>query len=115
MKVVSTYRFARVSPKKAIDVARAIQGLSTTAALDLLSYTPRKAAFFLQKVLKTAMADAKNNYDSSGDFFVKKALVNKGPSFRRFRPRARGSASPICKKTSHLSIVLEQTSSKSEN
>ena len=105
MDITSTYRFARISPKKVVDVARSIQGMSASSALSLLLATPRKAAFFLSKVLKTAIADAESNGMES-DLFVKKAFVGRGPVFRRFRPRARGSASAIKKSTSHISVVL---------
>lgn len=107
MEVKSTYKYARISPKKARDVARAIQGMPVSDALDALSYTPRKAAQLIGKTLKSAVANAENNHELIADeLTVKEATVGDGPTFKRFKPRARGSASAIRKRTSHLYIVL---------
>ncbi len=107
MEVRSLYRYARISPLKARDVAREIQGLPVSTALDVLTFTPRKAAFLIGKTLKSALANAENNHDLAVDtLVVKEAVVNSGPTFKRFKPRARGSAGPIRKRTSHITIVL---------
>lgn len=107
MEVKSTYKYARISPKKARDVARAIQGMPVSDALDALTYTPRKAAQLIGKTLKSAVANAENNHELIADeLTVKEATVGDGPTFKRFKPRARGSASAIRKRTSHLYIVL---------
>lgn len=107
MEVRSVYRYARISPKKARDVAREIQGLPVSDALDTLNFTPKKAAFLIGKTLKSAVANAENNHELSADsLHVKEANVCEGPSFRRFKPRARGSASAIKKRTSHIYIIL---------
>ena len=107
MDVTSTYKFARVSARKARDVTREIQGLPVSAALDILNFTPRKSAYLIGKTMKAALADAENNFELSLDgLFVKEATVGEGPTFKRFKPRARGSASPIRKRTSHIRIVL---------
>ena len=107
MEVKSTYKYARISPKKARDVARAIQGMPVSDALDALAYTPRKAAQLLSKTLKSAVANAENNHELiADDLTVKEATVGDAPTFKRFKPRARGSAGAIRKRTSHLYIVL---------
>jgi len=107
MDVTSTYKFARVSARKARDVAREIQGLPVSAALDLLNFTPRKSALLFGKTVKTALADAENNFELSVEgLYVKSAVVGEGPTFKRFKPRARGSAGAIRKRTSHLTVVL---------
>ncbi|MEX2581110.1 MAG: 50S ribosomal protein L22 [Verrucomicrobiales bacterium] len=107
MDVTSTYKFARISAQKARDVAREIQGLPVSAALDILNFTPRKAAHLFGKTMKTALADAENNFELSVDgLFVKSAVVGEGPTFKRFKPRARGSGAAILKRTSHLTVVL---------
>ncbi|MCB1233086.1 MAG: 50S ribosomal protein L22 [Verrucomicrobiae bacterium] len=107
MDVISTYKFARVSARKARDVAREIQGLPVSDALDILTFTPRKAAELIGKTMKAAMADAENNFELSVDsLIVKEATIGEGPTFRRYKPRARGSAAPIRKRTSHIRIVL---------
>ncbi len=107
MEVRSTHKYARISPKKARDVARAIQGMPVSEALDALAYTPRKAAQLIGKTLKSAVANAENNHELIADeLTVKEATVGDGPMFKRFKPRAKGSASAIRKRTSHLYIVL---------
>lgn len=107
MDVTSTYKYARISARKARDVAREIQGLPVSEALDILNFTPRKGAFLFGKTMKTALADAENNFELSVEgLYVKSAVVGEGPTFKRFKPRARGSAAPIRKRTSHLTVVL---------
>jgi large subunit ribosomal protein L22 len=107
MDVTSTYKFARISARKARDVAREIQGLPVSDALDILNFTPRKGAELFSKTMKTALADAENNFELSVDgLFVKSAVVGEGPTFKRFKARARGSAASIRKRTSHLTVVL---------
>jgi len=107
MEVRSTYRYARISPFKAREVTREIQGLPVSAALDLLAFTPKKAAFLINKTLKSAIANAENNANLKPDgLVVKEAVVGEGPTFKRIMARARGSASRILKRTSHIRIVL---------
>jgi len=107
MEVRSVYKYARISPKKARDVAREIQGLPVSDAIDTLNFTPKKAAFLIGKTLKSAVANAENNHDLAADsLHVKEANISEGPSSRRFKPRARGSASAIRKRTSHIYIIL---------
>src|ERR671924_2091752 len=107
MEVKSIYRYARISPFKAREVTREIQGLPVSAALDLLSFTPKKAAFLINKTLKSAIANAENNANLKPDgLVVKEATVGEGPTLKRIMARARGSASRILKRTSHIRIVL---------
>jgi large subunit ribosomal protein L22 len=107
MQVTSTYRFARISAFKAREVTREIQGHSASIALDLLTFSPKKAAVLVKKTLKSAIANAENNNDLRVDtLLVKEAVVGEGPTFKRFRARARGGASPLRKRTSHIRIVL---------
>jgi large subunit ribosomal protein L22 len=107
MEVRSIYKYARISAFKAREVTREIQGLPVSAALDLLSFTPKKAAFLVGKTLKSAVANAENNANLKADgLVVKEAVVGEGPTFKRIMARARGSASPVLKRTSHIRIVL---------
>lgn len=107
MDVKSTYKFARISARKARDVAREIQGLPVSDALDILNFTPRKGADLFLKTTKAALADAENNFELPLDgLYVKSAVVGEGPTFKRFKPRARGSASSIRKRTSHITVIL---------
>src|ERR1700751_107889 len=107
MEVRSTYKYARISPFKVREVTREIQGLPVSAALDVLAFTPKKAAFLIGKTLKSAIANAENNANLKPDgLVVKEAIVGEGPTFKRIMARARGSASRILKRTSHIRIVL---------
>ena len=107
MEVRSIYKYARISPFKAREVTREIQGLPVSAALDLLAFTPKKAAFLVGKTLKSAIANAENNANLKPDgLVVKEAVVGEGPTLKRIMARARGSASRIQKRTSHIRIVL---------
>ena len=107
MDVRSITKYARISPKKARDVAREIQGLPVSDALDALNYTPKKAAHLIGKTLRSAIANAEHNNELSADeLIIKEAVVTDGPTMKRFKPRARGSAGAIRKRSSHISITL---------
>ena len=107
METRSIYRFARISPFKAREVTREIQGLPVQQALDLLAYTPKKAAGLVAKTLKSAVANAENNHQARVEaLVVREAVVGEGPTFQRFIPKARGSAGPIRKRTSHIRIIV---------
>ena len=107
MEVRSIYRYARISAFKVREVTREIQGLPVSAALDILAFTPKKAAFLINKTLKSAVANAENNANLRVDgLVVKEAVVGEGPTMKRMMARARGSGSRILKRTSHISITL---------
>jgi large subunit ribosomal protein L22 len=107
MEVRSIYKYARISPFKVREITREIQGLPVSAALDVLAFTPKKAAFLIGKTLKSAVANAENNANLKVDgLVVKEAVVGEGPTFKRMMARARGSGSRILKRTSHIRIVL---------
>src|SRR5467141_3035006 len=107
MEVRSIYKYARISPFKVREVTREIQGLPVSAALDVLAFTPKKAAFLINKTLKSAIANAENNANLKADgLVVKEAVVGEGPTFKRMMTRARGSGSRVLKRTSHIRIVL---------
>ncbi|CAN5679869.1 hypothetical protein BH09VER1_BH09VER1_02810 [soil metagenome] len=107
MQVKSTYRFAKISAFKAREVTREIQGLPATDALDLLRFVPKKAAGMIHKTLTSAIANAENNNNLNvANLVVKEAVVGEGPTANRFQPKARGSAGPIRKRTSHIRIIL---------
>src|SRR5947199_6474000 len=107
MEVRSIYKYARITPFKVREVTREIQGLPVSAALDLLAFTPKKAAFLIGKTLNSAIANAENNANLKPDgLVVKEATVGEGPTLKRIMARARGSASRILKRTSHIRIVL---------
>jgi large subunit ribosomal protein L22 len=107
MEIRSIYKYARISPFKVREVTREIQGLPVSAALDILAFTPKKAAFLINKTLKSAIANAENNANLKADgLVVKEAVVGEGPTFKRMKTRARGSGARILKRTSHIRIVL---------
>src|SRR5919206_1488072 len=107
MQVSSTYKYAKISPFKAREVTREIQGLPVSAALDIVAYSPKKAAALVNKTLKSAVANAENNANLKVDgLVVKEAIVGEGPTMKRMMARARGSASRILKRSSHIRIVL---------
>lgn len=107
METRSIYRFARISPFKAREVTREIQGLPVQQALDLLAFTPKKAAGLVAKTLKSAVANAENNHQARVEaLVVREAVVGEGPTLQRFQPKARGSAGPIRKRTSHIRIIV---------
>jgi len=100
-------KFARMSPKKVREVARVLVGKPATFAVDMLKFTPRKSARILLKTLQSAIANAENNHNlSSASLFIEEAHVDDGPTMKRFRPAARGSAHPYKKRMSHVRIVL---------
>src|SRR5205807_5498089 len=107
MEVRSIYRYAKVSPFKVREVTREIQGLPVSAALDVVAYSPKKAATLVNKTLKSAVANAENNANLKVDgLVVKEAVVGEGPTMKRMMARARGSGSRILKRTSHIRIIL---------
>ncbi|MDR2980743.1 MAG: 50S ribosomal protein L22 [Puniceicoccales bacterium] len=112
MEVQAITKFARMTPQKVRDVARQIQGMPAEQAMDTLRFIPRKSARLLAKTLKSAMANAENNEKlSTKNLIVVSARVDQGPVIKRFRPSAKGSAHPIRKSTSHIRIVLGETTS----
>ncbi len=107
MQVRSTYRYAKMSAFKVREVTRAIQGLPVSAALDLVAFSPKKAAGLINKTLKSAVANAENNANLKVDgLVVKEATVGEGPTMKRMMTRARGSGSRILKRSSHIRIIL---------
>ena len=107
MQVRSTYRFARISAFKAREVTREIQGLPASDALNLLRFVPKKAASLVRKTLASAVANAENNNNLNlENLVIQEAVVGEGPTAKRFQPKARGSAGPIRKRTSHIKIIL---------
>ena len=107
MDVIAKTRFVRLAPSRALDMAHALQGLPVPKALEIVSFSERKAAFYLGKTLKSAIANAENNHQLSAEnLYVKEAAVDPGPVMKRYWPRSRGSASPVLKLTSHVRITL---------
>jgi large subunit ribosomal protein L22 len=107
METRATLKSARVSARKARLVARNVVGLEAAKALDILEFTPQKAAFILRQVLFSAISNSANNSSIDPDaLVVQEIIVNQGPSWKRFLPRAQGRASQIKKRTSHITVIL---------
>src|SRR5204862_7039802 len=107
MEVRATYKYAKISPFKAREIAREIQGLPVSAALDVVAYSPKKASALINKTLKSAVANAENNANLRVDgLVVKEATVGEGPTMKRMMTRARGSGSTVLKRSSHIRIML---------
>lgn len=110
MEIRALTKYSRVSPKKAREITRVIQGRNAAEAVELLKFIPRKSARLVSKTLKSAIANAENNANLVADsLLVKSAIVNEGPALKRFRPAARGSAHPYKKRMSHIQIVLSDS------
>lgn len=102
-------RYIRISSRKVKIVIDLIRGKSVKEALGILEYTPKAASEPVIKLLNSAIANAENNLNLNRDeLFVAEVYANQGPTLQRYRPRARGSASRIRKRTSHITIVLDQ-------
>jgi len=100
-------RHVRMAPSKARALVRKVSGLPVAEALKIVDFYPSKAGLMIGKTLKSAIANAKNNAKLEVDeLTVKKAVIDEGPRLKRFWPRARGGASPILKRTCHITIVL---------
>ena len=107
--VNATAKYVRVSPRKAGDAARLIRGKPVTEAKAILALTPRAAARMVGKVLDSAVANAENNHDlDAEDLYVVQAYANSGPTIKRFRARAMGRASRIRKRTSHITVCVDE-------
>ena len=102
-------KFVRLSPSKAKIVLDQIKGKDVLTAAGLLRYSPRYASEVIYKVLNSAVANAENNLGMDTDkLFVEEAFANQGPTMKRIRPESKGRAYRILKKTSHISIVLNE-------
>ena len=107
MDVTARLRYARLSPQKGRLVADQIRGLPVEDAVDLLRFSPRKAARILHKVLESAIANAEHNEGADIDeLTVKTVFVDQGPVHKRWKPRARGRVNRIKKPTSHVTVTV---------
>ena len=110
MEALAKHRFARTSAQKARLVADQIRGLPVDKALETLNYSPKKAAVLLKKVLDSAIANAEHNLGADIDELkVAKVYVDEGPIMKRIRPRAKGRADRILKRTSHITVVVSDS------
>lgn len=109
MEVTAKAKYVRMSPRKVRIVADLIRGLSLAKAFDQLDNTGKWAVKPIKKVLLAASASAEHDFELSKDnLYIKKIFIDEGPTLRRWKPRARGRATPIRKRTSHISIILDE-------
>lgn len=105
----ATLKYARISSRKVKIVADLIRGKDVDDALAIVKFTPKASSEIIEKLLKSAMANAENNHEMRHDkLYVAEIYSNQGPTLKRIRPAAKGSAVRIRKRTSHITIVLKE-------
>ena len=105
----ATLKYARISSRKVKIVADLIKGKDIDEAVAILKYTPKASSEMLEKLLKSAIANAENNHHMAHEkLYVADIYANQGPTLKRIRPAAKGSAVRIRKRTSHITIVLKE-------
>jgi large subunit ribosomal protein L22 len=102
------HRYARISPRKARLVTQLIAGRHVDQAFDLLKFTRKRASVLVDKVLRSAVANADEQEGDVRSLYVHEARVDEGPTIKRFRPKDRGRAHPINKRTSHIVIAVAE-------
>ncbi|MDR1489979.1 MAG: 50S ribosomal protein L22 [Desulfovibrio sp.] len=109
MESRATLKAVRLSPRKARLVAANVVGMDVSKALDILRFTPQKAAGVIRSVMYSALSNSSSNTSIDPDtLVVRRIIVNEGPSWKRFLPRAQGRASSIRKRTSHITVILAE-------
>lgn len=109
MEVKAISKTQRVTSRKARLVLDEIRGLNVDHAAAILNYLPNNAAKIIGKTLKSAVANATNNHQLDEEkLFISACYADEGVTMKRFRPRAKGSAAPIMKRTSHITIVVSE-------
>jgi len=109
MESRATARYIRVSPNKARQVADLVCGKDIDEAIGILRYTNKKSAPLINKVLKSAIANAEHNYDMDSDeLYVSEIMIDEGPTLKRMKPRAYGRADIRRHRTSHITVVLRE-------
>lgn len=107
MQVVAKHRYARISAQKGRLVANQIRGLQVEEALNVLSFSNKKGAVLIKKVLDSAIANAENNQGADIDELTVQAIcIDEGPTMKRIRARAKGRASRILKRSSHITVTV---------
>ena len=107
MESKAVAKYVRIAPRKVRVVMDLIRGKNVAEAFAILKFTPKAGAEVVEKVLRSAVANAENNFDMDVDkLYVKTAFADQGPTLKRIRPRAKGSASRILKRTSHITVIV---------
>jgi len=108
----ATHKFCRIAPRKARLILDLIRGRDVDDALALLKFSKKRAAVLVDKVVRSAVANAGEQEADTGALFVKEAWADPGPTMKRFQPKDRGKAYSIMKRTSHLVVTLDERGSK---
>jgi large subunit ribosomal protein L22 len=109
MEIKAMAKYVRVSPRKARLVMDQLRGKRVEEALSLLNFAPQKSAYLVKKLISSAVANAEENSEVDVDtLFIKRIYADEGPTLKRFQPRALGRASRIRKRTSHLTVILDE-------
>ncbi len=109
MEIRAKARFIRISPQKIRLIMGQVRGKKVEEALNLLSFAPQRGARILKKLLDSAVANAQQNADTDVDsLYIAKVYADEGPTLKRWRPRAQGRATRIRKRTSHLTVILDE-------
>ena len=109
MEAKAVAKYVRIAPRKVRVVMNLIRGKNVADAFAILKFTPKAGADVIEKVLKSAVANAENNFDMNVDkLFVASAYVDQGPTLKRIHPRSRGQAFSIFKRTSHVTVVVAE-------
>ena len=109
MEARAYLKYARISPRKVQIVLDLIRNKPVGVAMAILKHTPKAASESLEKLLKSAIANAENNHDMDvSKLYVSQCFVSPGPTLKRIRPRAQGRAFQILKRTSHVTMVLKE-------
>ena len=108
MEAKAIVRYVRITPRKANQILELIRGKDVEAAVTILQFTPKNGARIARKLLESAVANAVNREGKvrMADLYVRSAVVGAGPTMKRFLPRAQGRATPLLKRTSHLTITV---------
>ena len=107
MEAIAKHRFARISPQKARLIADQVRGKNVASALEILTFSNKKAADLVKKVLESAIANAEHNEGADiDDLNVSKIFVDEGPTMKRIMPRAKGRADRILKRSSHITVIV---------
>ena len=110
MEAKAILRYARISPRKVKIVIDLIRNKSVAEAIGIINNTPKAASEYLIKLLNSAIANAENNhFMNRANLYVAEIYANQGPTLKRIRPAAKGSAVRIRKRTSHITIVLRES------
>lgn len=109
MEAKAVAKYIRIAPRKVRVVMDLIRGKNVAEAFAILKFTPKAGAEVIEKVLKSAVANAENNFDMNVDkLYVSAAYVDQGPTLKRIHPRSRGQAFSIMKRTSHVTVVVSE-------